>query len=147
MEATTISQVGNLLEEEASFSNNSIVRNVIISLLPNLDIDSIKDQVEGCLTLPPTYMTVVSRCQLAQQLHDLGKEMSRKCEQLTHDQHLQHQGWAAVVGNLEDIITSFKKRVDLFQITYNAHSEEKEEQLKLLDGCVVGRAIIYNSNF
>lgn len=79
-------------------------------------------------------MTVVSRCQLAQQLYDLGREMSRKCEQLTHDQHLQHQGWAAVVANLEDIITSFKKRIDLFQHTYLIHSEEEIEHMKLLDG-------------
>ena len=38
-----------------------------------------------------------------QQFHDVAKEELRMCEHLVHDQHLQHQGWAAVIANLEDI--------------------------------------------
>jgi hypothetical protein len=28
------------------------------------------------------------------------------CQRLVHDQHLQHQGWAAVTANLDDITRS-----------------------------------------
>lgn len=63
----------------------------------------LKEQVEGSLTLPSTYMTVVARSQLAQQFHDIARDQARACEQLVHEQHLQQQGWAAVVANLEDI--------------------------------------------
>ncbi|KAJ8306226.1 hypothetical protein KUTeg_016771, partial [Tegillarca granosa] len=66
----------------------------------NIDIQS---QVEGSLLMPPAYETVVSRAQLALQIQDVDKEELRACEHLVHDQHLQQQGWAAVVANLEDI--------------------------------------------
>ncbi|XP_023233231.1 uncharacterized protein LOC111632943 [Centruroides sculpturatus] len=62
-----------------------------------------KEQVEGCLNMPPTYHTVVSRAQLAQHFYDLAKNQRVSCERLVYDQHLQQQGWAAVVANLEDI--------------------------------------------
>lgn len=39
----------------------------------------------------------------SQQFHDIAKERLKLCECLVHDQHLQHQGWAAVIANLEDI--------------------------------------------
>ena len=38
-----------------------------------------------------------------QQIHEVDSEELKACEQLVHDQHLQQQGWAAVVANLEDI--------------------------------------------
>lgn len=36
----------------------------------------------------------------------MDKEEVEACEKLVHDQHLQQQGWAAVVANLEDITRS-----------------------------------------
>ena len=38
-----------------------------------------------------------------QQFSDVGRDEYRVCERLVRDQHLQHQGWAAVVANLDDI--------------------------------------------
>ena len=38
-----------------------------------------------------------------QQFQDVDGEELRACERLIHDQHLQQQGWAAVVANLEDV--------------------------------------------
>ena len=49
-----------------------------------------------CMTRPYCFS-------LFQQFNDVGKEEMRICEKLVHDQHLQHQGWAAVIANLEDI--------------------------------------------
>lgn len=40
---------------------------------------------------------------LFQQFQDVDTEELRACERLIHDQHLQQQGWAAVVANLEDV--------------------------------------------
>lgn len=40
---------------------------------------------------------------LLQQFQDVDTEELRACERLIHDQHLQQQGWAAVVANLEDV--------------------------------------------
>lgn len=37
------------------------------------------------------------------------------CEKLVHDQHLQQQGWAAVVANLEDITRSELRTCCLFK--------------------------------
>jgi len=38
-----------------------------------------------------------------QQFSDVGRDEYKVCERLVHDQHLQHQGWAAVIANLDDI--------------------------------------------
>jgi RB1-inducible coiled-coil protein 1 len=58
---------------------------------------------------------VVARVQLAQQFYETGREITRVCEQLVHDQHMQQQGWSAVVANLEDVMTDFKGRTQLFE--------------------------------
>lgn len=58
---------------------------------------------------------MVARVQLAQQFYETGREITRVCEQLVHDQHMQQQGWSAVVANLEDVMTDFKGRTQLFE--------------------------------
>lgn len=58
---------------------------------------------------------MVTRVQLAQQFHETGREICRVCEQLVHDQHMQQQGWSAVVANLEDVVADFKGRTQLFE--------------------------------
>ena len=69
----------------------------------------LKDRVEACLAVKETtYQTVVARAQLAQQLHETAREITNVCEQLVHDQHMQQQGWSAVVANLEDLVVAFK---------------------------------------
>lgn len=50
----------------------------------------------------------MARAQLAQQLHETAREITHVCEQLVHDQHMQQQGWSAVVANLEDLVVAFK---------------------------------------
>jgi len=96
-------------------------------------MDSIKDQIENCLALPPTYTTVVTRCQLAQQLWEMAKEVNIRCENLIHDQHLMHQGWAAVMANLEDTITSFNKRLDGFEKSWVEYQAKEGERNVVLE--------------
>lgn len=98
------------------------------------DVD-IPSQVEGSLLLPPTFGTVVARSQLAIQIHDVDKEEVEACEKLVHDQHLQQQGWAAVVANLEDITSALKHRSEIFSEAYTGYLTCREDYLTTLS-CV-----------
>ena len=78
-------------------------------------------------------MTVVTRCQLAQQLWEMAKDVNLRCEHLIHDQHLMHQGWAAVVANFEDIITSFNKRLEGFEKSWLEYLQSEGDRTKTLE--------------
>ncbi|XP_067001491.2 RB1-inducible coiled-coil protein 1 isoform X3 [Anabrus simplex] len=96
---------------------------------PDMDL---KEQVDGSLSMPATYNTVVVRAQLAQQFHELARDQTRICERLVHDQHLQQQGWAAVVANLEDITTAFRNRAEIFEQSFNQYLQTRSEFMQLL---------------
>ncbi|XP_021350937.1 RB1-inducible coiled-coil protein 1-like [Mizuhopecten yessoensis] len=99
------------------------------------DVD-IHSQVEGSLLLPPAYATVVSRAQLALQIHDVDKEEMKACEKLVHDQHLQQQGWAAVVANLEDITSALHQRSEIFMTAYQEYLVQREDYRETLSRVV-----------
>ncbi|XP_013399384.1 RB1-inducible coiled-coil protein 1 isoform X2 [Lingula anatina] len=86
-----------------------------------------REQVEGALQMPPTYGTVVSRAQLALHFHEMARDLCKGCENLVHEQHLQHQGWAAVIANLDDISKSFGARSGVFQQHYRDFLENKDK--------------------
>ncbi|KRT86076.1 hypothetical protein AMK59_2, partial [Oryctes borbonicus] len=87
---------------------------------------------EATADLPHDYATVVHRTQLAQQFNEMAKEQAKICKQLVHDQHLQQQGWAAVVANLEDITMEFKKRADLCEKQFSDYMGEHDSYLTSL---------------
>ncbi|KAL4715117.1 hypothetical protein ACJJTC_012164 [Scirpophaga incertulas] len=87
----------------------------------------LKTAVEKCCSMPPTVQTVMHCTNLAQQFKDLSFEVARSCEQLVHEQHLQHQGWAAVVANLDDIFNEFCERSRNFKESFRKHRLKKEE--------------------
>lgn len=91
-----------------------------------------KDQVEASINMLPSYSTVGARSQLAQSFCELAKEQTKICEKLVHDQHLQQQGWAAVVANLEDITVEFKARSDKFQNSFTQYMEMRDNYLQFL---------------
>ncbi|GAB6026628.1 hypothetical protein CHUAL_013034 [Chamberlinius hualienensis] len=95
------------------------------------DLD-MKEQVEGLVNMPSNYMTVVSRSQLAQQFHDIAKDVIRACEQLIHEQHLQQQGWAAVIANLEDISGSFRQRTEFIDTFFKTYYEKGTQITRLM---------------
>ncbi|XP_043264835.1 RB1-inducible coiled-coil protein 1 isoform X1 [Colletes gigas] len=96
------------------------------------DVD-LQSQIDASLAMPATYQTLVARAQLAQQCCALAREQTRICERLVHDQHLQQQGWAAVVANLEDITQMFQSRADLLQQSFAAYLSERQQHLELLE--------------
>lgn len=105
----------------------------MLILLLSFPAQDLKQKVESCLNdRETTYQTVAIRAQLAQQLYETAKEITRVCEQLVHDQHMQQQGWSAVVANLEDVVHSFKGRTELFEQTYQQYLNSREENLNIL---------------
>ena len=95
------------------------------------DVD-LKDRVESCISMEPTYNTVVARTEMAKQVCEISAEQVRVCEKLVHDQHLQHQGWRAVVANLEDVITAFSASWNHLQLSFNQFFEQKSSNEHLL---------------
>lgn len=87
-------------------------------------------QVSNCLKLPANYSTVVARAQLAKQMHEMAKEEEQICARLVHEQHLQQQGWAAVIANMEDLADEFRKRfADFYKCLEDhriGHTESKD---------------------
>ena len=79
-----------------------------------------------------TYQTIVARAQLAQHFCGLARDQTRICERLVHDQHLQQQGWAAVVANLEDVVQMFQSRAEQFQQSFAVYRAERQQYIELL---------------
>lgn len=104
----------------------------IRSVFDGKSVAELKASVDMCCSLTPTVHTVISCATLAQQFSDLAHEVSRSCDQLVHEQHLQHQGWAAVVANLEDIYNEFCERSRNFKESFRKHRLKKEEYHEML---------------
>lgn len=60
----------------------------------------------------------------------MAKEETRICEKLVHEQHLQQQGWAAVVANMEDITDEFKERCLDFYRSFDSHLERRSHYIE-----------------
>ncbi|OQV20469.1 RB1-inducible coiled-coil protein 1 [Hypsibius exemplaris] len=91
-----------------------------------------KESVEAVTNLPPNFNSIVSRTQLAQQYHDFARELNKQCSLLVQEQHLQHQGWQAVMANLDDVISAFKKRLEKFQATFESYLTGRNDKLQHL---------------
>uniref|UniRef100_A0AAG5D7Z0 RB1-inducible coiled-coil protein 1 n=1 Tax=Anopheles atroparvus TaxID=41427 RepID=A0AAG5D7Z0_ANOAO len=88
--------------------------------------------VKKSLELPVSYATVAARAQLAQKICEMSREELRRCEALVHEQHLQQQGWAAVVANMEDQVKEFLERWVDFNRYYEEQIRLHEEQMDIL---------------
>lgn len=95
------------------------------------DVD-MREKIESCKSLLPTYNTVVARTEIAKQLVDLAKENYAACERLIHDQHLQHQGWSAVVANLEDNAQSLEAKCANFKETLKNFLQSRDSHYGLI---------------
>ncbi|CAH0556839.1 unnamed protein product [Brassicogethes aeneus] len=95
--------------------------------------DDTAERIKEAIDLPPSFNTVHRRAMLSQQLHERAKEQIQLCERLVHDQHLQQQGWSAVVASLEDLTAEFKKRTTAFSYNYTEYLKERDTYIKFLD--------------
>jgi RB1-inducible coiled-coil protein 1 len=92
----------------------------------------LKIQVDHCLDLPNNIQTVVARAQLSQQIHEMAKREFNECEELVYEQHLQQQGWASVVANMEDLTNEFHERNEDFYRHFNDYLVRREEYIEFL---------------
>lgn len=83
--------------------------------------------------MPPDYNTVVVRAKLAHKMFESATKEIKLCERLVFEQHLQQQGWAAVIANLEDLTNEFKQRNDDFSITIDEYLSNRENMIKYLE--------------
>uniref|UniRef100_A0A8C9W719 RB1-inducible coiled-coil protein 1 n=1 Tax=Scleropages formosus TaxID=113540 RepID=A0A8C9W719_SCLFO len=89
-------------------------------------------KVEESLMMPAVFHTVASRTQLAVEMFEVAKKLCSFCERLVHDEHLQHQGWAAIMANLDDCTLSYQKLLWRFETAYTNYQQDIEEiKLKL----------------
>ncbi|XP_017008274.2 RB1-inducible coiled-coil protein 1 isoform X1 [Drosophila takahashii] len=101
--------------------------------ISNSDADAeLRRQVEESHRLPPVLETVRQRAQLAQHMRELARKEEDLCERLVHEQHLQQQGWSAVVANMEDLTNEFRERFHNFCSSFDRHLQKRESYLELL---------------
>lgn len=84
-------------------------------------------KVEESLMMPAVFHTVASRTQLAVEMYEVAKKLCSFCERLVHDEHLQHQGWAAIMANLDDCTLSYQKLLWKFDTAYKNYQQDFEE--------------------
>ncbi|XP_034484729.1 RB1-inducible coiled-coil protein 1 isoform X2 [Drosophila innubila] len=92
----------------------------------------LRRQVDESHRLPAVLDTVRQRAQLAQHMRELGRKEEQLCERLVHEQHLQQQGWSAVVANMEDLTNEFVERFHNFCHAFDRHLLQRESYLELL---------------
>jgi RB1-inducible coiled-coil protein 1 len=120
------------------FSKNAIEALVPPTCVTDYGPDQdMSERVQSCIDMNPNYNTVVARAEMAQQLYEMAKQQLHNCERLVHDQHLQQQGWAAVVANLEDISTSFSNSALQLEDMFNHFVEDKSFYNDLLEKYVI----------
>ena len=93
----------------------------------------LQPEVEASLSLPDTHNTVAVRTSLAQEYVKASREQVRLCEREIHDQHLQHQGWAAALANLEDSVLAIQKRNTAFIDAFNKYLEKREHYRQVIE--------------
>lgn len=92
-----------------------------------------EEEVNRCLQMPAEYNTVVVRAKVAQKMYESATKEIKICEKLVFEQHLQQQGWAAVMANLEDLTNEFKQRRTDFLNTINDYVEQRPNYLSYLE--------------
>lgn len=72
-------------------------------------------------------MTGKHRSELLQEMFEVANKLCSFCERLVHDEHLQHQGWAAIMANLDDCTQSYQRLLSKFNISYTNYQHDLEE--------------------
>ncbi|QQP39297.1 Putative LOC100876743, partial [Caligus rogercresseyi] len=95
--------------------------------------ERLKKKVDSALSLPDASSTVAIRAAIAQEFVESSLSTARSCETLIHDQHLQHQGWSAVIANLEDTASALSKRTEKFTADYKVYLKERHNYKALVE--------------
>ena len=95
--------------------------------------DEIRSQIEKNANLSLTLSSLIQKSQLANVIFERSKQLVEMCEKLVHYQHLQQQGWASVVVNLDDLAGDFTKRRHKFQLVVDEYSNLCESSIDSLN--------------
>ncbi|XP_053204356.1 RB1-inducible coiled-coil protein 1-like [Panonychus citri] len=82
-----------------------------------IDAD-MKTRIQSCFNMEPSFNTVMTRSELAQQLYAVAQSNIECCQKLIQDQHFQHQGWNAVLANIEDLSKVVANKLEALKIQY-----------------------------
>ena len=128
---------------QLGFPNNTVLSNApssqfILSmhgqqLHDEQQIKLMKSKVAESLNMDASYSTIVTRTSIAKEIRDMTTQNLWFCEQLIRDQHLQYQGWSAVIANLEDIGLVFDANVEKTIQIYQTFLSNKENYRELLN--------------
>lgn len=97
-----------------------------------LQLKTMRSKVADAINMQASYATIATRTEIARQLHELTMKQLSDCEQLIREQHLQHQGWQAVVANLEDISSAFLQCADAMIANFTVFLTKRSKYKKLL---------------
>ncbi|XP_075524747.1 uncharacterized protein LOC142557066 isoform X1 [Dermacentor variabilis] len=114
---------------KVSIESDSLVRS---SELVSSDQD-MSLELEAVVDMPPSFNTVVTRTQLAQEFCERARMEVRTSELLVHEQHLQQQGWAAVVANLEDMTASLRNNAGVIEQELTEFLRSHQQHTELLE--------------
>ncbi|XP_012936638.1 RB1-inducible coiled-coil protein 1 [Aplysia californica] len=92
----------------------------------------LKDRVADAVKLPVSFDTVTTRTKLAIQVRDNAGKILTFCNNEFKEQHLQHQGWSAVVANLEEIAQALQKTRSKFSKMFATFLPLREKHFSLL---------------
>ncbi|CAF0759074.1 unnamed protein product [Brachionus calyciflorus] len=91
--------------------------------LDNLNSEEVKNEINAALMLKPSFQTLQYRSQLTQRVNELDRHVNKLCQSLYDEQFWQYQGYLALIANLEDYISSFRKKEqtvrDQFEYFFN----------------------------
>ncbi len=108
------------------------------------DVDSeLLVRAESSLTLPDTQATVTTRASVAQEMVRASNEQVAVCERVILDQHLQHQGWLAVVANLEDTATSLQRQLEQMVVVFKEYLSQREDYRESVDNFDEDLAVLH----
>ena len=83
---------------------------------PNIDMpldnfnQDFKQELQAAIFLKPSFQTLQTRSQLAYKVNELDKNLLKLCQSFFDEQYWQYQGYLALIANLDDYVSSFRKK-------------------------------------
>jgi len=97
--------------------------------LDNLNQD-MKQDIQAAIALKPSFQTLQLRAQLASRVFEMSKSLHKICQSFYDDQYWQYQGFLALIANLDEFVSSFRKKEELicenFEKFYNEQAVYKD---------------------
>jgi hypothetical protein len=97
--------------------------------LENFNQD-MKQDIQAAIALKPSFQTLQLRAQLATRVFEMSKSLHKICQSFYDDQYWQYQGFLALIANLDEFVSSFRKKEELicenFEKFYNEQAVYKD---------------------